>query len=237
MALRDWSRALLSMIFPDVCSVCHRSLVDGEDFLCLGCLSGLPRTNIHALPFNQIHERLAMPGMLIERAGAWFWYIRGSDFRSIVHDAKYRGMWSICRRAAATYAREIAPDGFFDGIDMIVPIPLHRSRFLSRGYNQSEQIALGVSDVTGIPVGHCLQAVCGHESQTRHNATERLRNAMGIYEVIPEMKPILQGKHVLIVDDVITTGATMLACLKAIADAAPTARLSVMSLGATRLDG
>lgn len=230
--LTSWLLDAVNMIFPRVCCVCHRSLVAGERVLCLHCLDRLPRTMIHRNNFNSLHQRLA-GHTPVERAAAWFHYIRGSEFVSIIHDAKYRGMPDIARDSGEIFAREILPDGFFDGIDIILPVPLHRAKFLTRGYNQAREIASGISRATGIPVGDNLEAKHGHTSQTRRNAWERFLNSRNIFTVTrPDM---LARRHVLVVDDVITTGATMLACIDTIHAAEPSAVISVLALGATRL--
>ncbi|MBQ9077749.1 MAG: ComF family protein [Muribaculaceae bacterium] len=230
--LRLWIEDVLGVIYPNVCEVCGVSLTRGEETLCLHCHVNLPRTNVHRDGFNVIHQRLAGK-VPIERAGGYFYYYRESDYAALIHRAKYNGRPVIAERLGERYAREISGDGFFDGVDVIIPVPLHRLRLLRRGYNQSEAIARGVSKVTGLPVGNNLVARRGHSSQTRKNSYERWINAQNIYEVIDPGS--LQGMHILVVDDVVTTGATLLACCEAIHDAQPSARISVLTLGVTHL--
>lgn len=231
--LSDIAGALKSLIFPHVCTVCHQSLVDGEEFLCLHCLTDLPRTGFHLQKFSPLHQRLASNHLPIEKTAAWFHYIRQSDYRSIVIDAKYHGMPSIAEQAGEIFANEIAGSGFFDDIDIMLPVPLHPLKKMRRGYNQSEHICRGVRKVTGIAIGGNLIASHEHGSQTRRNAWERLINSRNIFDL--EHPDDIDGKHVLVVDDVITTGATMIACLEAIRNAAPQTRMSVLSLGATKI--
>lgn len=221
------------MIYPRVCAVCGDSLVEGEREICLKCLATLPRTGIHGQPFNTIHKRLASPGIPVERAGAWFYYLRKNPFAAIIHDAKYRGMSRLALNCGEIYAREIAPDGFFDGVDLLLPVPLHRGKLRKRGYNQAEEIAKGVSQATGIPVGTNLIAVRGHSTQTRKNAWSRWKNTRNIYKI--QRPEELVGKHVLVIDDVVTTGATILSCLEALHRAEPSVRTSVLTLAATHL--
>lgn len=225
--------ALARIIYPEVCAVCNDSLVEGEEAICLHCLAKLPRTGIHTLPFNTVHERLAAPGLLTDRAGAWFHYQRGNPYTAIIHDAKYRGLPSIARKCAEIYAREIAADNFFSGIDLLLPVPLHKSKRNLRGYNQAEEIAKGISAVTGIPVGLNLTATRPHATQTHRGAWQRWINAEGSCAVVRPGE--IAGRHVMIVDDVITTGATLLSCLKAISEASPSTRTSVIALAATHL--
>lgn len=230
--LARWGRNLIDTIFPRVCEVCGTTLVEGEDTLCLKCLLDMPRTRLHNDNFNAIHERLA-GRTPIERAGSLFYYYRGNPYAKLIHKAKYNNLPAIGRKLGAIYAAEISGDGFFDGIDLILPVPLHWLKQIKRGYNQSYEIAKGIADVTGLPIGDNLRARKGHSTQTRKNSFERWINAKDIYIAINCAE--LAGKHVLVVDDVITTGATTLACCQAIHDSVPTAKISVASLALTHL--
>lgn len=230
--LKKLLRAGVDTIYPRVCCVCHRSLTAGEEVICLHCLDRLPRTFAHRSSFNTIHKRLA-GHVLVDRAAAWFHYYRGSEFAALIHDAKYHSMPETGRKSAAIFASEIAADGFFEGIDLILPVPMHKLKLLSRGYNQSYMIAKGLRDVTGINIGANLIALRGHSTQTHKNAWHRLLNARNLYAV--EDADEIDGKHLLIVDDVVTTGATLLACIEAVHEAAPAARISVLVLAATGL--
>lgn len=230
--LTELGRDLLRIIFPEVCEVCGRSLVKGERVMCLHCDVSLPRTRVHTDDFNVIHKRLA-GSTPIDRAAGMFYYYRESEYARLIHVAKYESRPVVARRLAEAYARELMPDRFFDGIEVILPVPLHSSKLISRGYNQSEEIAMGLSAVTGIVVGDNLVARRSHSTQTKKNSYSRWVNAQGVYDV--DCGDDLEGKHVLVVDDVITTGATLLACCEAIHRVAPTARISVLSLAVTHL--
>lgn len=230
--LIEWGRDLLRIIFPEVCEVCGRSLVKGEKVMCLHCDVSMPRTLVHNDEFNVIHRRLA-GSTPIDRAAGMFYYYRESEYARLIHVAKYNSRPIVARQLAEMYACELKPDGFFDGIDVILPVPLHKLKLIRRGYNQSEEIAQGLSAVTGIMVGDNLVALRGHSTQTKKNSYSRWVNAQGVYAV--ERGDEFEGKHVLVVDDVITTGATLLACCEAIHRVAPTARISVLSLAVTHL--
>lgn len=231
-ALKGWFNDLLRIVYPDVCEVCGSSLVRGEDVICLKCDMNMPRTRVHNDSFNIIHERLAGKTP-IERASGYFYYYRESDYASIIHNAKYNGRPIIARKLAMRFAGELMADNFFDGIDIILYVPMFFLKKIKRGYNQSEYIANGLSQATNIPVGHNLISKRSHSSQTKKNSYSRWLNAQGVYDVInPEE---LENKHVLIVDDVITTGATLLACCDVVNKAVPSATISVLSLAVTRL--
>lgn len=230
--LKGWFSDLLRIVFPDVCEVCGSSLVRGEDVICLKCDMNMPRTRVHNDSFNIIHERLAGKTP-IERATGYFYYYRESDYAAIIHNAKYNGRPIIARKLAMRFARELMADNFFDGIDVVLYVPMFFLKKIKRGYNQSEYIAQGISQATNIPIGHNLISKRSHSSQTKKNSYSRWLNAQGVYDVInPEE---LENKHVLIVDDVITTGATLLACCDVVHNAVPSATISVLSLAVTRL--
>ena len=228
--IAGWLRDIGGSLYPRLCTVCGRPLVRGEEIMCLGCSVDMPRTRLHTQQFGIIHQRLAGHAP-IERAASYFYYHRDGKYARLIHDAKYNGRPYIARGLAARYAAEIAPDGFFEGIDIIIPVPLHRSKLRRRGYNQSRVIAEGVAEVTGIGIGDNLVARHGHSTQTRLNAFQRWLNARDIYAV--ERAGELRGRHVLIVDDVLTTGATLLACCEAVHNAAPDATISVLTIALT----
>lgn len=218
-------------VFPAVCECCGRSLVEGERLLCLHCLYDMPRTGYHHDSFSELHKRLAAPGVPVERAAAMFHYIKESRYARLIQHAKYNDRPSIDRELARIFARELAAEGFFEGIDMILPIPLHWRKRWRRGFNQSEEIAAGISEVTGIGCGDNLKAL-PHSTQTRKNAMERAANMEGKIVVVHGEE--LAGKHVLVVDDVITTGATLLAAAKAILADANGVKVSVLTLAASK---
>lgn len=202
--------------------------------MCLYCLTEMPRVDVHTDSFSVIHKRLA-GHVPLERCASWFYYFRDNPFARMIQRAKYNSRPALARRLGAMYAREIAPDGFFDGIDMIVPVPLHRFKHLIRGYNQSEEIARGISSVTGIPVESTLLKARRHSTQTRRNAYDRWLNTRHIFSVTDT--PLSSGSHLLIVDDVLTTGATMLGCMEAIHAADTSVKISILTLGLTHYSG
>lgn len=230
--LKGWFSDLLRIVFPDVCEVCGSSLVRGEEVICLKCDMNMPRTRVHNDSFNIIHERLAGKTP-IERAAGYFYYYRESDYAAIIHNAKYNGRPIIARKLAMRFAGELMADNFFDGIDIILYVPMFFLKKIKRGYNQSEYIAQGISQATNIPIGHNLISKRSHSSQTKKNSYSRWLNAQGVYDVINSDE--LENKHVLIVDDVVTTGATLLACCDVVHNAVPSATISVLSLAVTRL--
>lgn len=230
--VRDWGGDLLSMVFPSLCEVCEQPLVKGEEVICTRCSLEMPRCNIHRDSFNTIHQRLVGHAP-IDRAAGYYYYYRGDKFTNPVIAAKYSGRPNVLRVLARAFAEEIIPDGFFEGIDMIVPVAMHRRKQLKRGYNQTHFLARGLSEATGIPVGYHIKAVRSHSTQTRKGAFERWMNSRNIFQATDT--EALSNKHLLVVDDIITTGATLLACCETLHEAVPSARLSVLTLGVTSL--
>lgn len=163
---------------------------------------------------------------LVERAVSMFEYHRASPYAEILKDAKYRNSPRIVYDMARLFACELLSGGFFDGVDMVVPVPLHSSKLASRGYNQSAYIASGVAEATGINMVEALAAVRRHSTQTHRSAADRHANVAGVFVA----KPGVKGRHVLLVDDVITTGSTVIACCDAL-QVAGAASVRVLSLG------
>lgn len=229
-----WWTDLLNIIFPNICEVCGTTLVRGESTICTQCRLDIPRTGIHTDSFSRLHHRLASTDVSIERAAGYFYYYRGNPYARLLHLAKYNGRHKIAHILGADYAKEIFNTGFFNGIDMLVPVPLHRTRLFTRGYNQSLHIADGISEITGIAVADILKSKRMKPSQTHKNRYERWLNAKDNYCAICDPQ-LLSEKHVLIIDDVMTTGATLLACAKAITSISPSSRISVLTLGVTHM--
>ncbi|MCM1029493.1 MAG: hypothetical protein NC342_07540 [Pseudoflavonifractor sp.] len=229
------AHAVAGWILPPACEVCGCALTDTERFLCLGCLAALPRTRYHLMADeNDIHHRLSDNHILVERAASMFHYYRGSAESNLILSAKYRRRPSVLTVLGQAYAAEIAPSGFFAGIDAIVPVPVHWTRRMARGYNQTDYLARGLSLESGVTVAHdILSLPHRHSTQTRRSAMSRAANVKGAYRARAEARS-LRGRpdpHLLVVDDIITTGATMRDCLRALHEAIPRAKLSVLSIG------
>lgn len=234
--MRHILESLPEALLPRLCPVCGRSLVRGERALCMHCLMGIPRTRMYRDPDNSIVARLAHPGLRLTLAAAWMEYRRESPYAAIVRDAKYRHMPRLAREAGRLFASEMKTDGVaaLADIDVLLPVPLYWTKLMRRGYNQSEEIAIGISDITGIPVGDNLRAARPHRTQTRRSAEQRRANVDGIIRVrFPEE---LDGLHVAVVDDVITTGATIADALRALTATTTPRALSVLTIGAVHAD-
>ncbi len=226
----QWWRAFVDIIFPRTCEVCGQTLVSGEDIMCLHCLDRMPRTNFHLLPDASPVLKMTSEAK-IYRMASMFYYTKGSGYADMLKKSKYNNHPEIDYSLGGRFATELLPAGFFDGIDYILPVPMHWWKKLRRGFNQSEKIAEGIARVTDIPVVYNLEALRPHKTQTKRSANERTTLSDDIFSLrYPEE---LNGKHILIVDDIVTTGGTIAACSSAIRKAIPSVRISLLSLAHT----
>ncbi len=237
MARRGLIRRLLTaatgLVWPRLCEVCGRRLTASEQVMCLDCELSLPATGLHLeADWNEIHQRMA-PRPPIERAAALFYYLHDDPYRLLIHNAKYNGRPEILRYLGHRYGLTLRDAGFLDGIDIIEPVPMHWLKELFRGYNQTDWLACGLSQASGIPVGDHLTVKRFHKSQTRKSQLQRWENAGKSYGVTNGDE--LSGKHILLVDDVITTGATIMSCAKILVASTPNVRVSVAGIGLTHL--
>ena len=228
MAISFWHR-LLDLISPRVCVVCDNRLTITEEVICSRCNFHLPRTGFGKAPYDNEMAKLFWAQIPIERAAALFYYEAHSETANIIYTLKYKNHPEIGGVMGRMTAKELQTNGFFDGIDGIVPIPLARKRQRQRGYNQSMEIARGVSEITGLPIYNKVARRNAFEgSQTSKGRWERNENVEGVFEV--KDVSAIQGKHLLIIDDVVTTGATVIACAKELCKGG-NVKVSVISLG------
>lgn len=220
-------------IAPRLCPCCGVELLAGERALCLDCLSRMPRTAAYgpASPLMQyVSNGIAPEGF----TAAWFYYDAHTQWADMIRLAKYADRPSLARELGRQFARELlaaVPD-IDRRVDLLLPVPMHWRKRLKRGYNQSVEIALGISSETGIPVGDNLVAERAHSTQTRKSATARRANMAGKLSLADASE--IDGLSVAIVDDVVTTGATLAECVRAISvsGALPSA-IGALSLGVT----
>lgn len=225
--LKSWFLSAFRLLFPMRCAVCGTTLQDGEEAVCFRCNIGMPRTYYHLEKDNRV-EKMFWGKIPLVRATSYMFYRKGGDYRHILHLLKYSGRKDLGYMMGRLVAADIRRNGFFEGIDIIVPVPLHPSRLRERGYNQSEYLAKGISEVTGIPVDVASIQRCVYtHSQTKKSVYERWENVNGIFSVAD--KTVFSGRHVLIVDDVLTTGATITACADVLSDVEDV-RFSVLTL-------
>ncbi len=234
MAMRG---SLLTRFFdllsPRQCPGCGRRLMVSEETLCHRCLMHCPYTPFFEHPTDNLMARMFWGLFDLQQAVALFYYEVGGSMAQVIHQIKYFGRDDLAQELGALFARRLmATSAFFDGIDIIVPVPLSKERQRERGYNQSELIARGISEVSGLPL--CLTALKRQSfkgSQTHLNAIERRENVERAFSLADVTS--IEGKHVLLVDDVMTTGATLRACSLQLS-MAKEVTISIATLGFTR---
>lgn len=199
----------------------------GEEVLCVRCQADLPRVRTVSFEENDI-ARIFWGLVPIEKGISFFHYTPHSPHSRILFELKYHNHPEVGKTMGRMMAEELKATNFFNGIDLIVPIPLSRKKERQRGYNQSDWIAWGISEATGIPTDTTsVVRTKSNPSQTTLDHRQRRENVRDIFAV--RHPGNLEGRHILLVDDVITTGATMLSCAEAIARACRV-RFSVLSL-------
>lgn len=233
---------IIDLLFPRYCAICDNRLNGTEEMLCVSCLRALPFTNNWKNPEENRMTKMFWGRIPIERGMALYYYHSHANASYIIYNLKYHH-----RPDAAVYlGRIIANKGiegkFFEGIDAIIPIPITKARRRYRGYNQSEEIAKGIREKTQIPIiTDAIRRVVFTESQTKKNKMERLGNVENVFRLSDTYSddqgkhPItdLAGKHLLVVDDVCTTGATIVSCCKELQKAGKM-RFSIATIGWVR---
>jgi ComF family protein len=202
---------LIALLFPNVCVICKTPLVKGEEKICLSCLHKMPRLPLEA--GENPAERLFSGNSRIESAKAFLSYEKGNITQNLIFNLKYYGNKELGEVLGRMAALSLSNIENYPIPDVLIPVPLHKKRLRKRGYNQSEWIARGLQSVWGTPIdtGHLIR-LRKTNTQTRKNVYERkisLETVFGIYN--PEE---LYGKRVLLIDDVMTSGATMEACIR-----------------------
>lgn len=197
----------LSLIYPRHCEACSRNLYRHERYLCTHCRITLPRSNYHKLAASPLYMTFAGRVPLI-MACSYLLYEKSGKVQKLLHAIKYQDQRELAVHLGKLYAEDLASAKTFSAVDLIIPVPLHHTKFKSRGFNQSEQFALGLASGLNKDIStHYLKRVKETSTQTRKKKYERWENVEGIFEV--QESQALYGKHVLLVDDVITTGATI----------------------------
>lgn len=223
-----WS-SLLDLISPRTCVVCGQRLSVSEETICSKCNLHLPRTGFQQDPYENIMAKMFWGQIPIERATALFYYEPHAETANILYEMKYKNHPEIGEVMGRLMARELQMSNFFEGIDGIIPVPLAKKRQRQRGYNQSHELAKGISEITGLPIyNKVVRRTVFEGSQTSLGRWERNENVEQVFEL--KDAPTVQGKHLLLVDDVVTTGATVIACAKELCKAGGV-RISVLSLG------
>ncbi|GBU07090.1 DNA catabolic protein [Bacteroidales bacterium] len=220
-------RNILGLFYPFSCVVCQENLIKDEKYICLHCILKLPKTNYHLQASNIALDRLENK-IPCQKASAYLYYSKDGDTSKIIQSIKYKENTRLAYWMGDYMGRDMIKSDFFEHIDFLVPIPLHESKFKKRGFNQAEEICKGLAMATGIPIeSECLFRKIANPTQTKKDSFERWINTRGIFEV--RNKTMYRNKHILLFDDVLTTGATLEAAVIALKQV-PGIKISVLSL-------
>lgn len=218
---------LLDVLLPRICRVCKRTLLDGEVEICLHCQARLPRVHSDCADNEAAHRLFGR--CRYEYVAAYFYYRPQDEFAQLIKQAKYNDWPSVNHSLARMFAAELSVTGWPYDIDVIVPVPIHWVRWLKRGYNQSIPIARALGEVWQLPVeNHCLYKSRYTASQVGHSGESRRHHVRDSFALRHTER--LEGKHILLVDDVMTTGATLEACATVL-QKIPDVKLSFLTLG------
>lgn len=206
----NWFDALIGLFYPSVCAACGCSLYKWEHIVCTRCKTFLPKTG-YALNEDNPLARIFYGRVRFKAVTACFFFSKEGKVQHLIHELKYKSNADAGVFLGQELGKSIKEAPLFQGVDYLIPVPLHPKREKERGYNQSLVIARGISEVTGISVGEkYLVRSVNTDTQTHKSKEERWKNVKDIFEVKhPEQ---LEGKYVLLIDDVLTTGATLEAC-------------------------
>lgn len=221
-----WS-SFVELIYPRTCIACQRKLIHQEVFLCTGCLIILPRSNDAFRLENRTQSLFHK--VAIQKAASYLLFSKEGVLQPIIHELKYHHNPDVGVFLGRLAYEETKDSGFFQDIDLLLPIPLHPKKQKKRGYNQAQCIAQGISESAQIPmVTACIRRTQNNPSQTSLSKQEREKNVANIFTCTN--RNILTNKHILIIDDVITTGSTIISCIQSIQDIS-NIKISVFCIG------
>ncbi len=226
--LKEYFSNLTHLLYPFACTVCSKELSSDEEKICAECYQNLPRTAFTENEKDHAAHQLFWGRVEIENVFCWLTYNKAHTTREILHQIKYKDNPQFARIMGQKLGEEIARFDWIKSVDAFIPVPIHPKKKFIRGYNQSEELAKGLEMALSIPVDdHFLKRALHTESQTKKGRFGRWDNIENAFRSNKNSK---QYKHIAIVDDVITTGATMERIIRQIHEKNPELRVSLISL-------
>lgn len=208
--------AFLDLIFPRICAGCEQPLELNENQICTDCRFELPKTNSHILPDKQLANKFA-GRVNLKHTLSYLKFIKGGKVQNMMHALKYKGNQEIGEMLGKWYGADLRENGFSDEFDLVLPVPLHKNRLLIRGYNQSDSFAKGLAESLGIEwKSNILKRGVETETQIKKSRIERYQNMQDVFFV--DEPEGLSERKIVIVDDTLTTGATLESCVIALND-------------------
>jgi ComF family protein len=208
--------SFLSLLYPRVCVHCKRSLVRGEENLCSDCLEKLP-VNERLGDFHELRHAV-FSAYMFRTLFYFLKFYKSGITQSLLHQIKYEGNTELATILGLWYGNRLEKEGFRDNFDLVIPVPLHIKKLRTRGYNQSDFIANGLAQILSAEIDiNFLKRDINNPTQTRKTRIERMQNVSGIFKINHTRHS--QASRILLVDDVLTTGATLESCAVTLLDA------------------
>lgn len=229
----DWKGDLLHLMFPNSCLICQAELPATIQHFCPVCESDLALTSFEKYEEATVLDKIFWGRVKLETTAAFLHFEKSGGTQAMLHAIKYQGNKELAIELGARFGRTLLTADKYASIDALVPVPLHPKKLYIRGYNQSNLIAEGIAQTTNIPLRPELLTRGVHtESQTKKGRFMRWENVADIFQANPGKEALPQ--HIALVDDVVTTGATLEACVRKISEQWPDIRISVLSLAVAK---
>jgi ComF family protein len=220
-------KSLINLFFPTVCASCKSFVLANENVICTACRHELPVTNHHLNPENEAFKKF-YGRIPVEHASALLYFNKKGMVQELIHNLKYKGHEEIGTVLGEWYASDLKNSQILNDIDMIIPVPLHKKRLKERGYNQVTNFGLALSENFKIPLNNTiLMRKVYSKTQSKKNLLGRTEGIESVFDV--DFTEGDTDKHYLLIDDVLTTGATLEACSKALLKI-PGAKISIVCM-------
>jgi ComF family protein len=226
VSYKELKNSILHVLFPHVCDGCGSDIIDEESSLCMKCIAEMPETNFHLHADNPV-EKIFWGRLPIISATAQYYFIKESLMQHLMHQLKYKGNKELGKQLGRLMGYDLQKTSRFKTVDYLVPLPLFPSKEKRRGYNQATILCEGIAEIMNVEIlRDAIVRTQFTETQTRKGRIERWQNMERKFELTKPEK--IEGKNILLVDDVITTGATLEACGRELLQASP--NLSIATL-------
>lgn len=230
--IRQYANDVVHLFYPHLCIGCGSDVIENAETLCVQCFAELPATDYFLFANNPV-ERLFAGRILVQSAGSAFYFTKKSLLQNVMHEIKYKGNVQAGLFMGKQTGLVLQRSGRFNDVDCIVPLPLSSKRLQQRGYNQAAIIARGISSIINKKlVDDVVVRRTNTVTQTNKNRANRWQNMQDVFAIKDEDS--LSGKHVLLIDDIVTTGATLEACAEVILSVSNT-KVSIATVAHTIL--
>ena len=233
---RKWMQSwddFINLLFPRLCLACSEPISFNETFICLECQATLPETDFHLSKKNPFTERF--DGRLpIETAAALFFFTKKSKTQHLIHQIKYDDKREVAFELGRCLGQKLTQQAHYQGIDFLIPVPMHPKKLIQRGFNQAEIFANGLSEVLNIPVQtSVLKKIKMTETQTKMSRLQRMSNTEDVFHLTNPS--VLHKKNILIVDDVMTSGATLESCANVLLEGESSVKINFATIAFAKM--